>query len=102
MEAIFADPALGKYTHDAKISYQLLHRCGIKLSGVTFDSLVASYLLNTASIHSLYQIAAAQIQVKVPSREDFLGKGRKHWRLANLQNPKLLPLPLPGPGFYSG
>ncbi|NLP18925.1 MAG: DNA polymerase I [Firmicutes bacterium] len=77
MEAIFADPALGKYTHDAKISYQLLHRCGIKLSGVIFDSLVASYLLNPASTHSLDQIAAAQVQVRVPSWEDLLGKGSK-------------------------
>ena len=44
---------------------------------MTFDSLVASYLLNPASIHSLDQIAAAQVQVRVPSWEDLLGKGSK-------------------------
>lgn len=75
--AIFSEPNIKKYTHDAKVSYHLLHRYGIKLSNLVFDSLIASYLLNPAAPHSLDQIAAAQVQVKVPSYEDLLGKGSK-------------------------
>ena len=77
LAAIFSQATVKKYTHDAKVSYQLLDRYGISLMGLTFDTLIASYLLNPAAAHTLDQVAAAHVQVRVPSYEELLGRGAK-------------------------
>jgi DNA polymerase I len=54
---LFADGPIEKAAHDAKELRLVLSRAGITLAGVTFDSLLASYLLDPEESHELYQLA---------------------------------------------
>jgi DNA polymerase-1 len=55
-------PTPGKATHDAKLATNLCMAAGLTLSGLTFDSLVAGYLLDPAATrYSLPDLAAAYL-----------------------------------------
>lgn len=49
LQSICTDEKIVKYCHDGKSAHWFLHRHGIKLTNLGFDTMVASYLLNPAS-----------------------------------------------------
>jgi DNA polymerase-1 len=75
---IFADPALAKLGHDLKFAEVLLGRCGMPLQGVTFDTMLASYLLDPEASHELAEAAARDANTKLPSFETIAPKRRSH------------------------
>ena len=54
---LLADPAIGKIGHDLKFSDVTLSRFGMTLAGVTFDTMLASYLLEPEESNALIDIA---------------------------------------------
>ena len=55
-------PSLGKATHDAKLATNLCLSTGLTLSGLTFDSQIAGYLLDPAATrYSLPDLAATYL-----------------------------------------
>jgi DNA polymerase-1 len=63
-----------KYGHDLKSLLLVLQRKGISLTGLAFDTTVASYLLNpNKSNHSLENVALDYLNLKMKSREELLG-----------------------------
>lgn len=51
---IFESPEIAKISHDIKKEYIILKRHGIKMKGMVYDTMIASYLLNpNKSSHSL-------------------------------------------------
>lgn len=51
LKKIFEDENVKKITHDYKTEYNVLRNCGINLSGVIFDTMLASYIKNPARSH---------------------------------------------------
>lgn len=68
---ILKDPKIGKIGHNIKYDYLALRREGITLAGLTFDTMIASYLLNPANRqHNLDAVAFSVLGIeKIPLAE---------------------------------
>jgi DNA polymerase-1 len=89
---VLADPAVEKVGHDVKFDRVLLARHGAGLEGVSFDTMLASYLLDaTRSGHPLEGTALEHIGYKALTEEDLCGRGAKALALAELPIETVLP-----------
>ncbi|MCK6586041.1 MAG: DNA polymerase I [Polyangiaceae bacterium] len=73
---LLSDPAVAKVGHDVKFNEVVLMRHGVKLAGVTFDSMLASYLLNPEDPHELAAVADRAASIKMPSYDTIAPKRR--------------------------
>ncbi len=78
LKAFFASAKCGFYGHNIKYDYHILHQLGISLNHISFDTLLASYLLNPQSRHHDLDALALEAfkWVKIPI-ESLIGKGKK-------------------------
>src|SRR6056297_3104479 len=54
LKPVLEDPRIGKIGQNIKYDWMVLRRCGVDLSGVIFDTMVASYLINPGKrVHNL-------------------------------------------------
>ncbi len=67
LKPVLEDGSIRKCGHDLKRSIVLLSRQGIKLAGVCFDSMVASYVLDPSGKHGIEEVALTQLDYKLPS-----------------------------------
>ncbi|WP_129045180.1 DNA polymerase I [Companilactobacillus metriopterae] len=72
-----SDDSKEKYVFDYKKTIALLNRYGSKISGVTFDLLLVSYLLDTNDSKSDLGIVANNYGYNIQTVEEFYGKGVK-------------------------
>jgi len=71
------NPAIRKIGQNLKYDWIVLDRCGIRLAGVFFDTMVASYLIDPSKrAHNLDRIALDLIGHKTTTYEDVAGKGK--------------------------
>jgi DNA polymerase-1 len=74
---ILADPAIAKIGQNIKYDWMVLERHGTGLEGVTFDTMLASYLIDPARrAHSLDQIALSYLGHTTIKYEEVAGKGK--------------------------
>jgi len=74
---ILENPEIKKVGQNIKYDYIVLSRFGIKMEGICFDTMIASYLLNPATRgHSLDRIAMNLFGYKTISYEEITGKGK--------------------------
>jgi DNA polymerase-1 len=73
---LLSDPAIAKVGHDVKFNEVVLLRHGIKLAGVTFDSMLASYLLDPEAPNELPAVAEREASIKMPSYDTIAPKRR--------------------------
>jgi DNA polymerase-1 len=75
------DPAQAKVGHHLKYDAHVLQNHGITLSGMAFDSMLESYILDsTATRHDLDSVAHKYLGVNTIHYEDVAGKGAKQLR----------------------
>ncbi|CAJ1185220.1 DNA polymerase I [Companilactobacillus paralimentarius] len=72
-----ADKTKEKYLFDNKRTIALLHRYGCDLSGISFDMLLVSYLLDSNDNKQDIGLVAKNYNVNLPTEEEFYGKGVK-------------------------
>ncbi|WP_416354111.1 DNA polymerase I [Agrilactobacillus fermenti] len=78
IKSLLTDAAIKKSVFDLKRTYVALNRLDIKLAGVDFDLLLASYLLNTNNnSNDLGEIARLHDYTQVETDEAVYGKGAK-------------------------
>jgi DNA polymerase I len=74
---LLEDADVAKTGHDLKHDLLRLRREGVTLRGLSFDAMIASYVLDPGSReHSLDALALAHFGVKTQTREELCGKGR--------------------------
>jgi DNA polymerase-1 len=77
--------SIRKSTHDAKLLGHLLANVGVCLKGVIFDTMTASYVLNSVSSkHDLRSIAQQHLQFELATAEETLGKGKGKLQFSQL------------------
>lgn len=78
IKGLAENPAIGFFGHNIKYDYQVLANYDIKISSLIFDTMVASYLLNShIRQHTLEHLTLDYLnKVKAPI-SDLLGKGKK-------------------------
>lgn len=73
LKTLCEDPNIKKYCHDGKKLIWLLHKSGIKLNNLAFDTMIASYLLNPASPNrELEDVSLEHLNAVLPKGEEEL------------------------------
>jgi DNA polymerase-1 len=82
---IFEDASISKRAHNAKFHMVVLARHGIEVRGLSFDTMIAAYLLESGQrALALRDLAWAKVQVELPSVQSLLGVGKKAITMAEL------------------
>ena len=82
---VFNGPA-EKIAHNIKYDLQILKRYGITISGPTFDTMVAHYLINPESKQNMDFLAEFYLTYKTISIEDLIGKkGKNQGNMGDLE-----------------
>ncbi len=91
LKDIFEDDAIKKIGQNIKYEYILLAGCGIDLKGISFDTMVASYLLNPSKMnHNLEDISLEYLNHKMTTPiEDLLGKGKNAITMDKVDVPRV-------------
>lgn len=78
LKPLFEDAELKKIGQNIKYEYIVLANYGIRLKGIIFDTMVASYLLNPSKLnHNLEDISIEYLNHKLTTPiEELLGKGK--------------------------
>lgn len=78
VKPLFENPNRGFYGHNVKYDYEVMMTNGVHVANLAFDTMVASYLLNSHSRqHSLDKLSLDYFdKVKIPT-EALIGKGKK-------------------------
>jgi DNA polymerase-1 len=71
------NPAIPKYGHNAKYDYVVLKRYGIEVSPITFDTMIAEWLINPDSRNlGLKRLAWVRLNMAMTEIEELIGKGK--------------------------
>ncbi|HEX6941373.1 MAG TPA: DNA polymerase I [Gemmatimonadaceae bacterium] len=75
--ALLADPAVAKTAHNAKFDDTVLRRAGVKVEGLAFDTMLASYVLDPGRrSHAIDLLAVEFLGHPMASLEALIGKGK--------------------------
>ncbi|TDI11703.1 MAG: DNA polymerase I, partial [Acidobacteria bacterium] len=77
LRPLLEDPAVQKVGQDLKRDLLVLERAGVKLQGIAFDTMLASYLLDPIAKHNLHDMAAEHLGIRTLRYEEVAGKGAK-------------------------
>ncbi len=77
LKPILENKSIKKVAQNAKYDMLVLHTHGIELQGLTFDTMVASYVLRAEGQHNLDALALGMLNYRMVSFEDLTGKGRE-------------------------
>jgi DNA polymerase-1 len=85
VQSLFANPNIRFYGHNVKYDLHVLENCHLSVAKVGFDTIIASYLLNSHNRrHSLDTLALELFEkVKIPIT-DLIGKGKKTITMAEV------------------
>jgi len=77
LKPVLEDPQISKIGQNIKYDLQILKRYGVELAGISFDTMLASYLLNPSSRgHDLNTMSMELLKHKMIPIEDLIGKGK--------------------------
>ena len=78
LKSILEDEKIKKIGQNIKYEKLILYNYGIELKGISFDTMVAAYLLNPSKLNNnLDDLAFEYLSHKMISMEDLLGTGKK-------------------------
>lgn len=78
LRPLFGDPSLGKIGHNIKYDAIVLERAGAPLTGITVDTMVASYLTDPSRLrHNLGEVSLQYLQRNMIPITGLIGKGSK-------------------------
>lgn len=78
LKPLFANPKVGFYGHNVKYDYHVLSHYGIRIASLSFDTILASYILNShRRQHSLDYLALEYFDKVKIATEELIGKGKK-------------------------
>ncbi len=90
LKPILEDEKVKKYGQNIKYELIILANLGIDLKGISFDTMLASYLLNPSkSNHSLDEISLEYLDYKMISLKELLGKGKSKLNIKDVAIEKL-------------
>jgi len=78
LRPMLEDKGIKKYGHNIKYDMIVLKNAGINVGGVSFDTMVGSYLLNPGrASHSMDNVALEHLSMKTMTYEEAAGSGAK-------------------------
>jgi DNA polymerase-1 len=85
LKPVMADPAIPKIAHNAKYDLTILQRYGVNVTPITFDTMLAAWLLEPASRGlGLKNQAAIRLGVEMTPIVQLIGRGAKQITMAQV------------------
>ena len=85
---LLTDPAVPKAGHDIKFGWQVLRRAGVELAGVSYDSMLASFVLDPGRrSHSIDTLCLEHLGRALQTSQDLTGKGKSEIPFAEVAIP---------------
>ena len=79
------DPKIGKIAHNAKYDYIVLAKLGLVVSPLTFDTMLAEFIIDPSSRHlGLKNLASVKLGEEMTHIEELIGKGKKQVSMADV------------------
>ena len=79
------DPKIGKIAHNTKYDYIVLAKHGLQVSPLTFDTMLAEFIINPGSRNmGLKNLAFTKLGEEMTHIEDLIGKGKKQITMAEV------------------
>lgn len=75
LRPVLENPAIAKIAQHFKYDSHVLRNHGVRVAGLSCDTMLASYLLDPAASHKLDNLAARHLDHKMISYEEVTGKG---------------------------
>ncbi|MDH4070455.1 MAG: DNA polymerase I [Ignavibacteria bacterium] len=76
LRPVLENPLIGKIGHDIKTDFLSLSTAGVSISGVVFDTMVASYLLRSDARHRLDALSKEHLDYTMIPRDGITGTGK--------------------------
>jgi DNA polymerase-1 len=90
LQKMLEDAAIKKSGHNIKYDIEVLHHAGVRIAGVVFDSMIASYILNSSSRgHGLDALAFALFDYEMQPIDELIGKGKAQISMADVAPEKV-------------
>lgn len=87
---IFFNKKIKKIGHNLKYDLEILEQFGLKIAGIYFDTMIASYLLNPGQRqHNLDTLIFVEFGHQMQKIEELIGKGREQISLAEVPTEKI-------------
>ncbi|HYI25499.1 MAG TPA: DNA polymerase, partial [Thermomicrobiales bacterium] len=77
LDPVIAEPAINLYTHHGKYDLQVMARHGFTERPITFDTMIAAYLIGDSSIR-LKDLAFTRLGIEMTEITELIGTGRNH------------------------
>jgi len=85
LKAPLTDPKIGKIAHNAKYDYIVLAKHGLRVSPLTFDTMLAEFIIDPASRNlGLKNLAFVKLGEEMTYIEELIGKGKKQISMADV------------------
>ncbi|MBS1251987.1 MAG: DNA polymerase I [Anaerolineales bacterium] len=82
---LLVDPEITKVAHNMKYDMMVLARAGVELTGPTFDTMIAAWLLEPSRrTYNLKDLAWSKLGVEMQPITDLIGKGRNQITMAEV------------------
>ena len=90
LKPVLEDPALEKGAQNGKYDMHVLLCQGIEVKSLSFDTMVASYLLDPGrGNHNLDAMALRHLNIKKTPTEELIGKGKNQISMADVEEEKV-------------
>jgi len=85
LRELLADPRVPKAGHNIKYDWLVLRRAGTELAGVTYDSMLASFVLDPGRrSHAIDELARDRLSLVLKTYSELVGRGRSERPFATL------------------
>jgi DNA polymerase I len=85
LRAPMTDPKIGKIAHNAKYDYIMLAKNGLNVSPLTFDTMLAEFIVDPGSRNlGLKNLAYTKLGEEMTRIEELIGKGKKMISMADV------------------
>ena len=85
LRAPMTNPKIGKIAHNAKYDFIIMARCGIQVTPLTFDTMIAGFIVDPSSRNlGLKNMSFARLGEEMTNIEELIGKGKKQISMAEV------------------
>jgi DNA polymerase-1 len=87
LKPFLEDPKIPKIAHNGKYDMAVLHKYGVKVENLSFDTMIAAYLLGEKSL-GLKPLAFSKLGIEMSSITSLIGTGAKQLSMAWVDIPR--------------
>ncbi len=87
LKPLLGDPKIAKIAHNGKYDMTVLHKYGVKVENLSFDTMIAAYLLGEKSL-GLKPLAFSKLGIEMSPITSLIGTGAKQLSMAWVDVPR--------------